>query len=253
LASLASLALRLGLLALGLSSTLATAALAQSPAVAELQAFYPRYHEEPSRLDAIRRTLEAAVSADPRPEDLVALAWVCYVWGDVRAETRAARIDAYERGRQAARHATELEPRNAQAHFWHAVNMGRLGQVSWGLRSLFLLPKIRGEIRAVLDLDPSFPPIYALAGHVYYEVPGFLGGDPARAEEMYRKGLALDSHFTELRVGLGKALIRQGRIAEGRRELEAALDEKAPRFPADFATKDAREARKALQSVRGQP
>jgi tetratricopeptide (TPR) repeat protein len=163
------------------------------------------------------------------------------------------RRGAYERGRQAARRAVELDPRNARAHFWYATNSARLGQADWGLRSLFLLPGIREEIQIVLELDPRFTPIYALAGNVFYEVPGLLGGDLNKAEEMFRKGLGLDPRFTELHLGLGKTLIKKGRIAEGRRELQAVLDEKEPRYLADWTLKDSKDAREILQSLGGKP
>jgi tetratricopeptide (TPR) repeat protein len=231
----------------------ATVALAQSPYAAELLAFYPRYHENPARLDDIREGLEAALKTDPHVQDFLALAQLCFTWGDIRATSRAQKVAAYERGRQAARQAVRLSPQNAAAHFWYATNSARLGQTDWGIRSLFLLPTIREEIQTVLDLDPKFAPVYALAGDVFYEVPGFLGGDLDKAEEMFRKGLDLDPRFTEMRLGLGKTLIKRGRIAEGSRELQAVLDEKAPRYLADWTLKDSPEARKLLESIRSKP
>ena len=238
--------------ALGLFLPL-TGAWAQSPYAGELRAFYPRYHENPARLDEIREGLERAVAADPHVEDLVALAQACFAWGDIRAMTGAERRGAYERGRQAARRAVELDPENARAHFWYATNSARLGQADWGLRSLFLLPTIREEIRTVLRLDAKYIPAYALAGNVFYELPGLFGGDLDQAEDMFRKGLELDPHFTEARLGLGRTLIKKGRIPEGRRELQAVLDDTSPRYPADWAWKDSQRAREALESIKGTP
>lgn len=226
---------------------------AQSPLVAEWGAFYARYHENPARLDEIQQGLERALETDPHVENFLALAQVCFTRGDLRATTRAQKLAAYERGRQAARQAVLLSPKNAAAHFWYATNSARLGQTSWGIRSLFLLPVIREEIQIVLDLDPRFTPVYALAGNVFYEVPGFLGGDLGKAEEMFRKGLGLDPHFTELRLGLGKTLIKKGQVAEGLRELQAVLAEKQPRYLADWTMKDSKEARETLQSIRPKP
>jgi hypothetical protein len=115
----------------------------------------------------------------------------------------------------------ELEPRNARAHLWYATNTARWGQTRGVVRSLFLLPEGRHEIDAVLALDPGLTAVYAVAGNVDYEVPGLLGGDVARAEATFRRGLAQDAAFTALRVGLAKTLIRQGRPAEARRVLES--------------------------------
>src|SRR5262245_26117762 len=88
---------------------------------------------------------------------------------------RTIRADAQPCARSIARHAT---PR----HFWFAANTARWGQTKGILRSLFLLSTIQEEIRTVIALDPGFTAVYALAGNVYYEVPGVFGGNLDLAE-----------------------------------------------------------------------
>lgn len=228
-----------------------TPALAQSRFAVELRTFAARYHENPARLDAIRDGLAQAVKSNPHLEDLTALARVCFIWGGIRAMTPDQKLEAYEQGRQAARRAVELDPKNVVAHFWYATNTARWGQTKGVLRSLFLLPTVNEEIQTVLDLDPKFTPIYGVAGNVAYEVPQLLGGDLNKAEKMFRKGLELDPKFTAMRVGLSKTLIRQGRITEARRELQAVLDEKEPQNLADWTMKDSKKARELLESIKG--
>lgn len=227
------------------------AASGPSPLVAELDQYATRYHEDPARLDTLREGLERAAAADPSVDNLVALALASYMWGDVRARGRDDKLTAYDRGRQAARRAVELEPRNVNARFWLAVNTARWGQTNGIMRSLVLLPDVQREIRTILETDPKFTPVYALAGNVYYETPGLLGGDLAKAEEMFRTGLAQDPRYTLMRVGLGKTLIKRGRRDEARRELTAVLEERAPRNPADWTVKDVPEARRLLDTLRG--
>jgi predicted Zn-dependent protease len=228
-----------------------TAAWAQSPLVAALAVVAMRYHEDPARLDTLRDELEQAARTAPDIDTLIALARVCFIWGDIRATTVEQKLEAYDCGRHAARLAVERAPRSAAAHFWFATNTARWGQTNGVLRSLFLLPTVQEEISTVLDLDAGFTAVYALAGHVYYEVPRLFGGDLDRAERMFRKGLAQDPRFTGLRVGLGKTLIKKGRLAEAHRELQAVLDEAAPTNLADWTVKDVAEARALLGSIRG--
>ncbi len=220
-----------------------------SPLVSEVRTFSTRYHENLRRLDTIREELQQEVKTDSDMDSLVALAQVCFVWGDIRATTSAEKLDSYDRGRTVAKRAVSLKPISPEAHFWYATNTARWGQTNGVLRSLFLLSTVQEEIRIILDLDPKFTPVYSLAGNVLYEVPRLLGGDVNRAEEMFRKGLEQDSKFTGMRVGLAKTLIKQGRTAEARRELQAVLDEKEPRNLADWVMKDSQQARRLLEST----
>jgi tetratricopeptide (TPR) repeat protein len=225
-------------------------ASAPSPLVAELATVATSYHHDPTRLDAIRDGLEQAIKTDSRVENLVALARVSFIWGDIRAMTEDQKLAAYDRGRQVAKRVIELEPRHVEGRFWYALNTARWGQTKGVVRSLFLLPTVKEAIEVILKLDPTFTPVYALAGNVLYEVPGLLGGDLQKAEEMFRKGLEQDPQFTAMRVGLGKTLLKLGRVAEGQRELQAVLDEKAPSNPADWLLRDSKEARELMESLK---
>src|SRR6188474_1981812 len=144
---------------------------AQSPRAGQVRAWATRYHEDLPSIDRMRAELTQAVTADPSVDNLVALAEVCFIWGEVRAKTTDDKLAAYEQGRQAAKRAVELAPRSVTAHLWYAIDAGRWGQTKGIMRSLFLLPVVREEIDTVLALDPKFPPAYSLAGHFYLEVP----------------------------------------------------------------------------------
>jgi len=227
----------------------ATPVRAESRLVSEVRASLTRYHEDVGRLDTLRAELTAEARTAPSVDTLVALAHICFVWGDIRARTPEDKLAVYEQGRQAAKRAIELAPKSVLAHFWYATHTGRLGQTRGVMRSLFLLPTVKQESETVLELDPTFVPGYALAANLYYEVPSMLGGDLDRAEQMFRKGLGLAPRFTAMRVGLAKTLIRKGRLAEARKELQAVLDEKSPDNLADWTLKDSRRARELLESI----
>ena len=230
---------------------IAATAWAQSPLVAEVRAWSTRYHENPSRIDQMRAGLAEALKTDSHLDNMIALAQVCFIWGDIRAKTPEEKLEAYDQGRDAARRAVELAPRNPQAHFWYGANTARWGHTKGVMHSLFLLPAVKKEIEIVMELDPKYPPVYSLAGNVYSEVPGLFGGDLDKAEEMFRKGLKLDPKFTSARIGLARTLIKKGQLAEARRELQAVRDEKAPSNLADWTLKDSRRARELLESIRG--
>lgn len=227
----------------------AEAASAQSPLATEIRALADRYHERPARIDVLRPLVTQAAQADPHVDNLLAVAQIAFLYGDVRARSVEEKLEAYEQGRQAAKRAAEIAPRNGRAHFWYATNAGRWGQTKGVMRSLFLLPEVKRGMETALDLDPGYPPAYVLAGTVYYEVPGLFGGDLEKSERLFRKGLEVDGRLTGLRVGLARTLIKRGRIPEARRELQAVLDERAPSNVADWTVKDVSEARALLATL----
>jgi tetratricopeptide (TPR) repeat protein len=226
-----------------------TIAAAETP-VEAARALVQRYHQDPTALDRARALLESALAQDPQVDTMIMLSYVHFLWADTRATTVEAKLEGYERGRQVGERAVELAPRNAEAHLWYAINTGRWGQTKGIMRSLFLLPTVQREIDTILTLDPRSVRAYSLAGTVYMEVPRLAGGDRARAEGYFKKGLELDPRFTVLRVDLARLYIGEGRYADARQELARVVDERAPTNVADWTVKDVPRARALLESIR---
>lgn len=227
----------------------AVTAHAQTP-VEAARALVQRYHQDLAALDRARDLLETAVAQDPQIDTLVMLSYVHFLWADTRATTDEAKLAGYDRGRRIGERAVELAPRNADAHLWYAINTGRWAQTKGIMRSLFLLPTVQREIETILVLDPRSVRAYALAGNVAMEVPRLAGGDRAKAETYFKKGLEIDPRFTVLRIDLARLYIGDGRYAEARQELQRVLEERAPRIVADWTAKDVPRARALLESLR---
>ncbi|PYM30096.1 MAG: hypothetical protein DMD80_05280 [Candidatus Rokuibacteriota bacterium] len=191
-----------------------------------------------------------ALAKDRQVETMIMLSYVYFLWGDTRAKTDDEKLAAYDQGRQLGERAVELAPKNAEAHVWYAINTARYGQTKGIMRSLFLLPTVQREIDTILSLEPKNIRAHSLAGNVYMEVPRIAGGDRARAEDYFKKGLAIDPRFTVLRVDLARLYISTGRYPEARQELTRVLQERAPRIVADWTVKDAPRARTLLESIK---
>jgi len=225
-------------------------ALGQSP-VESARALVARYHEDPSLIDRARDLLEAALARDRQVDTMVMLAYVHFLYGDVRATTTEDKLAAYDRGREVAKRAVELAPKNPEAHAWYGINAGRWGLTKGVMRSLFLLPTVRQEADTTLELDPKNLRALALSGNVFLEVPGLFGGDRVKAEQQFRKALEIDPHFTVARVDLARVLIAGARYAEARQELQRVVDERAPNNIADWTAKDLPRARQLIESLKG--
>ncbi len=238
------------LLAALLVAVTAVAAPGQPAPAEAARAMLARYHEDPALIDRARDLLENAIRRERRVETLITLARACFLAGDVRARTAEEKLAAYQRGREIGERAVELAPRSEDAHVWFALNTARWGQTKGVLRSLALLPTVRAELDAIFAANPRSLRGHALAGNVLLEVPPLLGGDRAKAEEHFRKGLAVDPRFTVLRVDLARALIAGGRHNDARRELTRVVEERAPTNLADWTVKDRPRARELLETIR---
>ena len=227
----------------------AASAWAQSP-VEAARALVARYHQDPAALDRARDLLDAALAKDRKVETMAMLSYVQFLIGDVRATTPEDKLAAYDRGREIGKRAVELAPKSHDAHLWYAINTARWGETKGVLRSLFLLPTIREELGILLELDPRSVRAHILAGNVFLEVPGFAGGDRAKAEEHFKKALEIDPRFTNARVDLARVYIADARYAEARQELSRVVNETSPSVVADWTVKDAPRARKLLESIK---
>src|SRR5437870_10104949 len=237
----------LAVLAVALAA--AASAWAQSP-VEAARALVARYHEDPAALDRARDLLDAALAKNRQVETMVMRSYVQFLLGDIRATTSDEKLAAYDRGRELGKRAVELAPKSHDAHLWYAINTARWGETKGILRSLFLLPTVKEEIAILLELNPRSTRAHVLAGNVFLEVPGFAGGDHAKAEEHFKKALEVDPRFTGARLELARVYIADTRYADARRELQRVINETTPTIVADWTVKDAPRARKLLESIK---
>ena len=231
-------------------TALGPALAATPPAVQDAWKNVATFHEDLVRIDRARDLLEAEVAREPSLDALLLLSWAHLLWADYRAPSVEAKLASYERGRDVAKRAIEMAPRNPEAHLWYAANLGRWAITKGKLHAAFLLSTLRQEINTILEIDPNHVAGLALAGSFYLETPAMFGGDLPRAEGYLRKALSLDPHFTRARVELGRCLIEEGRYAEARQELKGVLDEHQPSYVADWVMRHKPTAERLLAEIR---
>jgi tetratricopeptide (TPR) repeat protein len=219
--------------------------------VAEAWAAFSTFHEDLARIDRARDILDRAVAREPTVDALLLLSWVHLAWGDLRTRVPDEKLASYERGRDTAKRAIDLAPANSDAHLWYGANLGRWAITKGKLRAAFLASTIREELETAIRLDPNSVGALAALGSFYYETPGFLGGDLDRAEQLHRKAIGLDGHFTRARVELAKVLIGRKRFPEARQELQQVLDEKQASYVADWVVRHKPLAERLLGEIRG--
>jgi tetratricopeptide (TPR) repeat protein len=218
------------------------------PAVGTLLA---TWHEDPARIDRARALLERAVAAEASPDTLVALSRAWFLTGEFRARGDTERAAAYERGSEIARRAVAAAPGNDRAHLLLAVNSGRLAEIRGIMRALALVNTIREESDAVLRLNPANVEGLILAASLAAEMPGFMGGDRAKAEMLFKRALEVDPHKTGGRLELARLYIATRRWRKAERELQLVVDEPAPTDVPRWTVMEVPRARALLADLYG--
>jgi hypothetical protein len=211
------------------------------------------YKDRENRASATKATeiWAARLAANPKDfESAYKLAQARY-WLGTNGLPEPERRAALEAGLAAARAAVAINSGRPEGHFWMAANMGALAE-SFGLTQGI---KYRGQIKnallAALKADPAYLDGSAdrALGRWYYKVPGLFGGSDKKSEEHLRKSLTYNPDSIISRLFLAETLEDLGRVAEARKEAQAAVD--AP-FDPDWTPEDRRfkeQARRMLQRL----
>ncbi len=199
------------------------------------QRIYLEYYKDSMNLDRSIEILEDLLKKTPKNlEALVLLSRVWLTYGYAKAPNDKEKIRVFRNGIKAAKRAVELAPDNPDAHFFYVANLGSWGETRGVIKSLFLLPKIKKELRLILKLDPNHVYGLGMTGLLYYTIPDFMGGDLHLSEIYLRKAIRLDPHFTVLKIHLAKTLLKQKRYNEAKEMLEEVIEEKDPTVYADW-------------------
>jgi hypothetical protein len=146
-------------------------------------------------------------------------------WLGGHNEPGARRADL-ERGVEAGRRASVLEPTRPEGHFWMAACMGQLAE-SFGMRQgLKYRTPIREALEKVLQIDAAYQNGSAdrALGRWYYKVPGLFGGSKKKSEEHLRKSLTYDPQSTASHFFLAETLFELDRKADAIAELQRVID-----------------------------
>lgn len=109
-------------------------------------------------------------------------------------------------------------PDLAEAHVWagivYSTYAGEVSIFSAGKQ----VKRARSELGQALELDPGAMDgsAYTSMGALLFQIPGFMGGDKEKAEELLRKGLEHNPEGIDANYFYGKFLLDQKRDEEAR-------------------------------------
>ena len=208
-------------------------------------------HLNPTWLDSAYNMLVQLHSANPRDEHCL------YLWSRIHvqkgddAKTKADKLMYFGRAKAVAETLLDLNGRNDDGHCWWGVAQGRIGQTRGVLNSLFMVSGLKKAFGRALEFNPKHATALEALGVLYYELPGFAGGDLVKSEEYFKRAIESDPGYTLPRLDLAKVYIRQKRWFAARTQLNALLATAEPPYPADTELDDKPEARQLLRQIEG--
>lgn len=149
-------------------------------------------------------------------------------WAEIKYQLpEKQHADLYRELAVQARKLAEAQPNLAPALIWEAIVVSSEAGARGGLGALSMAKEAKRLLEESLKLDEKAlnGSAYTSLATLYAKVPrwpiGF--GDKSRAEELFRKSLAINPNGIDPNFFYGEYLIDEERVAEGRRYLEKAL------------------------------
>lgn len=218
-----------------------------APAFAQRNEMPPGY---PQSLETDLQALLVTVREEtPSPGLLVRLAETYFDLADDLLQDTAKRLAAYEAGAEAAKRAFELDESNADAHFFHAVNVGSAERLKGVTNAAMAVKELKHCAMRAIELNPRHAQALQMMGGMLMELPWFLGGDDKRAQDYLERAIAVDGNYTKARLLLAKLYKKQGRLDDARRQLEAVIHAERPHYAYTWAREYKPQAERMLREI----
>ena len=155
-------------------------------------------------------------------------------WAEIKyRQPEKQQSELYRALAEKAHKITEANPNMAEAYIWEGIVVSSEAGARGGLGALSLAKEARRLLEESIKLDEKAlnGSAYTSLATLYAKVPGWpIGfGDKKRAEELFKKSLAINPGGLDPNFFYAEYLIDHDRVAEGRSHLETAL--KAPPRP----------------------
>lgn len=204
----------------------------------------------PQSIEPELQTLLARLGDEPAsPELLVKVASTYFDLADDFLTDKVKRQAAYEEGANAAKLAIQLDESNADAHFFHALNLGNAARLQGATTGALVVNEIKSCVRRAIEINPKHAQALQMMGGMLLELPWFLGGSEKQAQEYLERAIAADGNYANARILVAKLYRKQGRIADARKQLEAVIQADHPHYRFTWERKYKPEAERILKEL----
>lgn len=211
----------------------------------EMPTGYP--HSLKADLHSLLKRLREGKSS---PELLVQLSSTYFDLADDLLTDDNERREAYLAGAKAAEQALNLNDNNADAHFFHAVNLGSAERLLGIANAALVVKEMKRCATRAIELNPQHAQALQLMGALLMELPWVLGGDEKKAQEYLERAIAADGNYTKARVLVATLYKKQGRTADAITQLEAVIHADKPHYRYAWERQYKPEAERLLHELR---
>jgi len=185
----------------------------------------------------------------PSPSLLVKLSETYFDMADDMLTDETKRLAAYDAGAEAAKQAFEMDEGLADAHFFHALNVGSAARLRGVTNAAFAVKEIKYCAQRAIELDPQHSQALQMMGGLLMEIPWILGGSDKKAQDYLERSVAADGNFANARIMLAKLYLKQGRRAEAKQQLEAVMHFDRPHYRYTWERKYKADAERMLKEL----
>lgn len=147
-----------------------------------------------------------------------------YFLGKVEPVEKEA-ITAFEKGRDAAKIASRVDPNKPDGHFWYGASLGELSRISPVTVGIKSVDDIREAMNAVIAIQPDYQGAssYDALGQLEMATRQFKGGSAEKAAEYLEKGLEIAPDNSNIRIHLAEAYIALKKDADAKKQLNTLM------------------------------
>jgi tetratricopeptide (TPR) repeat protein len=204
----------------------------------------------PQTIEPELQTLLGRLRDQPSsPELLVKVASTYFDLADDFLTDKVKRQAAYEEGAKAAKQAFQLDESNADAHFFHAVNLGNAARLQGATSGALVVNELKSCVGRAIEINPRHAQALQMMGGMLLELPWFLGGSEKKAQEYLERAIAADGNYANARILVAKLYRKQGRVEDARKQLEAVIQAERPHYRFTWERKYKPEAQRILKEL----
>lgn len=131
------------------------------------------------------------------------------------ATDRTSRLAHFQQGQRFGEQAVVEDEGSADAHFALFCNLGELLRVDGeNLTSLFGLRRMMQELNRALEINPAHIDALSAKGTLLVKLPGFLGGDTQKGEQLLQEVVQQAPKAVNARLALARVWCQRGRHDE---------------------------------------